>query len=283
MRSELARKLFKIYFKQPWLRSKQDQVLFLFNLFDQVGHQYLVEKLFEDFIYLDGKDTENALRNIALGITERSDFDPARTQLVATAFDYNVDSSQLIAQRMKPQLAELGHGQIPCISIMGRALRGILERPTIYLIDEFAGTGSTIVQRVQWLKTQIALKNGLPADFTYDIRVSLVAGMTKGVDHIRSEGVEVTCEMELPAAISAHPELWDVEQMLKAMQSVEGFLDKARMDNFPTLGYGQAEAIFASEDGNTPNSVFPVFWWRHLSSGEAMHPVLSRYEPEYHD
>jgi hypothetical protein len=41
-----------------------------------------------------------------------------------------------------------------------------------------------------------------------------------------------------------------------------------------SLGYKKSESLFAREGGNTPNNVFPIFWWEQLASGADRHSLL---------
>jgi hypothetical protein len=40
------------------------------------------------------------------------------------------------------------------------------------------------------------------------------------------------------------------------------------------LGYGRTESLFSRKGGNTPNNVFPVFWWEIDKNNRARKTVL---------
>jgi hypothetical protein len=47
-----------------------------------------------------------------------------------------------------------------------------------------------------------------------------------------------------------------------------------------SFGYNAAEAIYSLEgcQGNTPNSVFPIFWWPRNVTGNQRNTILTRFE-----
>ena len=63
------------------------------------------------------------------------------------------------------------------------------------------------------------------------------------------------------------------------MLRLESYL-QAKHDNLelPSLGDGEAEALYYMKYGNTPNSVFPVFWWPFLADGTERTTLLDRHE-----
>ena len=44
----------------------------------------------------------------------------------------------------------------------------------------------------------------------------------------------------------------------------------------PKYGYGKVESLYAREDGNTPNSVFPIFWWPFYKNQNVRVTLLTR-------
>jgi hypothetical protein len=46
----------------------------------------------------------------------------------------------------------------------------------------------------------------------------------------------------------------------------------------PSMGHGEAEALFFIKDGNAPNSNFPIFWWPEDSKNNQRNTIMKRHE-----
>lgn len=46
----------------------------------------------------------------------------------------------------------------------------------------------------------------------------------------------------------------------------------------PSMGHGEAEALFFIKDGNAPNSNFPIFWWPKDVSNHDRFTIMERAE-----
>ena len=102
--------------------------------------------------------------------------------------------------------------------------------------------------------------------------------MEDAIRAIREIGVDVFSAITLRKGISQHFLDDDLYSARERMRALEGRLSPQIDDEpLPTFGYGQAEALF-STDGNTPNSVFPVFWWPHSVDGKRRRTILTRQQ-----
>jgi len=71
----------------------------------------------------------------------------------------------------------------------------------------------------------------------------------------------------------------ELEHQLNLMYSLESkLMPEIDGKKLPKFGYGGAESLYAVEDGNTPNSVFPIFWWPKNANNKNRNPLLERSE-----
>ena len=66
----------------------------------------------------------------------------------------------------------------------------------------------------------------------------------------------------------------------QSMTEIEELLGKSfKGRNLATynFGYKRSEALFSLEAHNTPNNVFPIFWWPVLNSGKIRNPMFRHF------
>jgi hypothetical protein len=269
-------KIFSLYSRQPWLMDKEENFIELLLMCETSEHKKLILELLAEFHFLEFKTLNNFLNLIADFIITDSGFSESTTQIAAITYDDEADSSQKILDYIKMPLHKQGWADIKTVNRFGATIKNYNEGKTqILFIDEFVGSGSTIAGRVK------QLKNDIKGDF--ELKFCFIAGMDYGIKNIEELGYEVYCPLRLPKGISerfVHPEL---ETKTELMTSLEGKLAQSiNSYNLPdySFGYNKAEALYSLEgsNGNTPNSVFPIFWWPRTKDGKQRNTLLTRFE-----
>ncbi|WP_073582223.1 phosphoribosyltransferase-like protein [Vibrio quintilis] len=271
--------MWALYKKQSWLEQKIDALSSL--LFDECKTELqrkLVISLLERFEYLDDEGVAEALNWFIEEIVTDPSLSSATTQIVAMTFDSKSDSGQYILQLLKPKLAEQGWREHLLVNRCDHSLKNFRKAGNLHnqivLIDEFIGSGKTVVGRVESLKRTYGNSN----INNVDIRVVVIAASTVGLQCLRDKGIKVSYFIKVPKAISEYYED-DLErnENLYSMELLEDGLSQNYMGHdLPKLGYGGTESLFYMERGNTPNSVFPLFWWPETCDGNLRHSLLIR-------
>ncbi len=268
--------IFKLYSKQSWLFDKEDNFLELLLLCEKAEHKKLIIQLLNDFHYLNSKVLANYLNLIADFIITDSGFSEDSCQIAAITYDDEADSSQKILDYIKMPLFKQGWDNFKPVNRYGATIKNFNEgRNQIIFIDEFVGSGSTILGRIK------ILKNDIKADF--ELKFCFIAGMDYGIKKIENEGYEVFCPLRLPKGIS---EKFSGEVLKTSMESMkelelklEQNINEYELSKY-SFGYNGAEALYSLEgcQGNTPNSVFPIFWWPKLDKSINRRTLLTRFE-----
>ena len=73
---------------------------------------------------------------------------------MATTADYEPDSAQLMLQLLKPLLPAHGWANVKLNNNFTRSFKHLAEYPVVVLIDEFSGTGKTLLSRIKSLKSE---------------------------------------------------------------------------------------------------------------------------------
>ena len=263
----------RLYSHQHWLSKKESSLEALIATCDTKEQKNLIFSLLERFHYVNDDTTNLFLEHMADFIMNCG-FEKERIQLVASTYDEEADSGQKILDMIKVPLHEKGWKNVKTVNTIGKAIKDILKgKDQIIIVDEFIGTGQTLKNRVYWLthSTKQPIK----------IKCCIMAGMKKAIETLKADSIEVFCPLELEKGISEYYEGNKLDEEIKNMLNLESKLAKKiqekKLEDY-SFGYGKAEALYTSKNGNTPNSVFPIFWWLRDEKGNERNTILTRYE-----
>lgn len=279
LKREDFKKVFKLYRKQAWLRDKEECLIELILSCENRLEKKLLINLLNKFTSLDQERLNFYLNEISNFIINQSGFTEETTQISAITYDDEADSSQKILDYIKMPLYRMGWSNVKTVNRFGAIPQNFKKgKKQIIFIDEFVGSGQTILGRIK------QLENDLQRDFGLnDLMFCFVAGMEHGLNKIESIGYKVFCPLRFKKAISDQligNELTDAEDAmlqleLRLAQEINGY----QLFNY-SFGYNGAEALYSLEEslGNTPNSVFPIFWWPRDNKENQRKTLLTRFE-----
>ncbi|OCH21578.1 phosphoribosyltransferase-like protein [Aliivibrio logei] len=275
-------KTFKILFtlckSQPWLSERYDELVkLLFTDCETEDERTLILELLERFEHVSAERYSELTNELVETIVTEPDLSSASTQIVAMTGDSNSDSAQFVLYGLKPLLEKHNWREHLAITNFQKAYSSYKKHghahKNIILIDEFVGSGQTVIGRVRTLK-----KTFDDAGFTdVTIRVRTLVSSTVGAELIKESGIDFSSQIILDKGISDFYSDDTLQNKLTLMNRLESILSVTYNDRpLPNFGYGQTECLYARDNGNTPNSVFPIFWWPFLLTEIRRDTILIR-------
>jgi len=276
MRKEEYYKKTNLYIKQNWLIKKKEKLNELINFCETKDNKDLVFSLLDRFHYLNFETLALLLDDISEDIVVNSGFSEDTSQLLSLTYDDEADSSQRILDNIKNPLFEKGWRAIKTVNQFGKSRKNYVNGKTqIIIIDEFIGSGQTLRIRLDYLK------KSLPGDF--DLKCYFIAGIKETIETFSEEGLDIFCPLQLEKGISGFFKEQELEFATLNMKDIESKLaekiNEKKLKDY-SFGWGSAEALYTMEGclGNTPNSVFPVFWWLKDNKDKYRNTILTRVE-----
>lgn len=255
--------------ENPWLLERCDALTGLQEECATEEEFSLVIDLLRRYSYITDDDLEIGFQAITTQICDIWKLDPQRTFICPPKVDSSADSGPAVVQTIK---TILGRKRIRGfeLSIRLTKLKDFCKnRDTIVLVDDFAGTGSTIKSKIDQIKKYYP--NSTPSIF-----VCLIASAEAARESLRDRLTDFFSWKEFSRGISDHYPLVDAESNIKIMKAMEARLNPAiGKTPLPSLGYGGTEVLMGWEP-NLPNSVFPIFWWPELAAGESRNTLFHR-------
>lgn len=263
----MKQKNFKILFhltkNQPWLEDKVEELQKLLFLDCKTSEeQELILELLERFTHVSNKEFVGLINTLVEDIATDPTLKDETTQIVAMTGDYSSDSAQFVTYALKAPLEEVkwrDHITVTNFQLTYRQFKKFGKKHTnIILVDEFVGSGQTITNRVSRIK-KLFSDNGID---NISVSVKVIAASSVGIKIAKESGVDLTAYLVVEQGISGHYDNTEITKKLELMGRLESILSTSYKNRpLPRLGYGGTESLYTRDDGNTPNSVFPIFWW----------------------
>lgn len=266
--------------EHSWISSRADSLTQLL-LEDCISEeqQSLISDLLGRFKYVSALSFEEKINDLVLGIVTTPNVMPDETIIAAMAADSSPDSSQALVQMIKLKLQSHGWGNVPIVNVFGAAFKksksDSFKRKNVVLVDEFVGSGQTVIGRVTSIRSQFNT-----AGIDVNVLVNVIYSSIVGFNEINKNLITFSCLDIISRGISDFEKAENITPRLEEMINLESNLSsehgKYKRNDY-SLGYGKTESLFWIENGNIPNNVFPIFWWPKNSTGGDRNPLFQRY------
>lgn len=256
-----------------WLQNKDDALTELFNECKTVDDVNIITGLIKHTIVVNSNAIDNLLSRAAYKISR--DLLPHEIPVISAAtWGASPDSSRYIMQRIKRHLVyrsiKAKH-MYDDLTIAGEKAKQ-LPHSRLFLVDEFFGSGSSILKYNEYLSSLHLDKYSFIFLF----------GMRHSYEELVSKGVNVTALIRLKRysdKMSLPEYRYFVRFLLRTALSLKPQVGKRLLIDV-VLGYGLAEACYSSEieTGNSPNSNYAILWWPRTHKDDPRKVMFTRCE-----
>lgn len=208
--------------------------------------------------------------------------DPEKTLLVSMTGDRSADSGQHVLYALKYYLAALKWTGYTTVNQYNHSHKVFKEnqKKDLYLIlvDNFIGSGKTVLSRLSWIKQTFN-------QFEYEIPkiyVKVALCTKTGHDVLINAGINLYAAQIVEDKLIDNLFYSEKDKYIELMKNIEEkllklyYTKKGKPKTVPSLGYGGAQVAISIEDMNTPNNVFPIFWWQYSSDHKERDVILVR-------
>lgn len=276
--SDIAR----IIAQHPWLTLKSKELKnLLFIECETDDQRYLVKEILSNFVHIDLSTYRDLINKMSKNIVTINS-EPENTLLVSMTGDRSSDSGQHVLYALKYFLASLkwtGYTPVNQYNQSHKVFKDNGQQDCyLILVDNFIGSGRTVLSRLSWINQIFEQKKyQLP-------RISVVVALCtrSGYEMLIKEGVDVHTSQIIEDKLIDNLFTTEKDKYIGLMKSIEDKLlkiyhtKKKQTKSVPSLGYGGAQVALSIEDMNTPNNVFPIFWWQYYSDHKERDVILIR-------
>jgi hypothetical protein len=249
----------------PWLKQVLQEYIELVNFCQNIKEVTLINKLLEQFMIVDTTRLAQIGKDLAKAITSEYGFSSQDTVLYTFSDSDDTDGSKSFLYSLKNKFdIDDGWSEKHFISNIKKINEHNRKYKNIILVDDFIGTGNTTIRKVNYCR-KVLEKLGIKQ---YRILVICIAAMDFSRVSLEIAGVEVKCGVWLKKGIGELLPSSESADNYQTMKELESRLDQERNKSYFPFGYGQSEALYSLEGQNTPNNVFPIFWYSYTISGK---------------
>lgn len=247
----------------PWLIDRAHAFDFLQKECSSDVESELIFELLERFDYLDNPELTVGFQSMADQILNNWSPDPKKTIICPPKVDSGADSGPSVVQTLKSIFAKKKIYGIELIITINKLKDHAKQRDNVIIVDDFSGTGKTILNKLKTIRELQAYKENPPKIF-----VCLLASAKMARNAIEPHVDGYYSWREYDRGITDYYSEPKLSEYKKAMEEIEArFNPEIRGEKMPNFGYGCTEVLMGWES-NLPNSVFPVFWWpEYLATG----------------
>ena len=146
-------------------------------------------------------------------------------------------------------------------------------RKNIIVVDDFVGSGQTVIGRHAEL-LRVFNREGVEG---FRVSFKVLVSTELGYEAVKAAGIQMTAQYVIKKAIDDNYPAPLAVEYRELMVAFERCLSaEFNGIEMPSLGYNGAQAAYCREQANSPNSVFPVFWWPVSDSDKDRFTLLHR-------
>jgi hypothetical protein len=260
------------------LSGKNDALSELYSMCNSDSQLVLISDLLKRFNYVDATCYGELLVKMANYIRQIG-YPEQEISVTALAIDESSDSSQAILQDLKVPLAIAFNRQV---RDSNKFEKKSLERNYcagcrhFIAVDEFVGSGSTIVERYSRFQEMKFSKATI--DFC------VMSGMEEAQMKLQAQGINVKIFNLMQKGISDHFHGEELHGYIDSMTELESKLadriGRTKLSDH-SFGYRHSESLYYKFNGNIPNNVFPLFWWKEYFGNKYRNTLFTRVQKGY--
>ncbi|MEP6018228.1 MAG: hypothetical protein ABJ251_07065 [Paracoccaceae bacterium] len=272
-KAEAEEWLFDLFLRREILSEFEEQVLELVKLCQNRAEYDLIKHTVERLIVLNDGQFSTQVFGMAEHIKNKV-CNGKETAVVAMAWDDTPDSSQQLVQMLKSRFTREDPIRI-FNSVPAFTKKDHIDKfEKFVLVDDFAGTGKTVENRYNHL-----VKHAEGRRVEIEGHTCSLFGMKAAYEYLEGKEIGAHFCRKLDAGLSGHFVGAELSARVATMKRLEQELASV-IDGkpLPSMGHGEAEALFFRKDSNAPNSNFPIFWWPEDAKNEPRLTLMYRAE-----
>lgn len=258
-----------------WLNFQKTALAELWMLTENDDDRDLIEFLIKNLFYVDSDIVNMASIEFVRQIEDVWKFSPENTIITAICDNSNPDGSQNIVQCMKNKFSSSkGWRENNFSNSIAVTVKELLKEDiNIVLVDDFVGTGYTFYRLYNWLLDKVNKQ----IEGKALIKTMSLACMEFAKENISQITDTHYSYIWLKKGIEELAPEIDKERFRKSMELLESKLQQRLYGKkLPKFGFEKSESLYAFENYNIPNNVFPIFWWPKLKEGRERNTIFKR-------